>query len=200
MPFCGFPYFETHPHQMGKQPKTQLSFGPFPVLPGNPLAEVTRENISWLWVKTNVGAPPILVFFSGDWDAHWGYGILTYFDPWPCQNPRIIEAERTLLRRLLMMLPLVHLVSSFFVSGFKSRVCDSAIDLTAISSRIARQCSLRGTRFRILCRWAIRRLTRPCALKGSQKGGLFEDYMSGFWCDQIVPETFWKHMVNIHST
>ena len=25
-----------------------------------------------------VGAPPILVYFSGDWDAHWGYGILTH--------------------------------------------------------------------------------------------------------------------------
>ena len=27
-----------------------------------------------------VGAPPILVYFSGDWDVHWGYGG---FDPWP---------------------------------------------------------------------------------------------------------------------
>ena len=25
-----------------------------------------------------VGAPPILVYFSGDWDVHWGYGILTH--------------------------------------------------------------------------------------------------------------------------
>ena len=34
----------------------------------------------WLWVKTNgIGAPPILVYFSGDWDVHWGTG----FDPWP---------------------------------------------------------------------------------------------------------------------
>ena len=29
------------------------------------------------WYHFGVGAPPILVFFSGDWDAHWGYGILT---------------------------------------------------------------------------------------------------------------------------
>ena len=24
------------------------------------------------------GAPPILVYFSGDWDVHWGYGVLTH--------------------------------------------------------------------------------------------------------------------------
>ena len=27
-----------------------------------------------------VGAPPVLVHFSGDWDVHWGY---RGFDPWP---------------------------------------------------------------------------------------------------------------------
>ena len=25
-----------------------------------------------------VGAPSILVYFSGDWDVHWGYGILPH--------------------------------------------------------------------------------------------------------------------------
>ena len=25
-----------------------------------------------------VGAPPMLVYFSGDWDVHWGYGLLTH--------------------------------------------------------------------------------------------------------------------------
>ena len=25
-----------------------------------------------------IGAPPILVYFSGDWDVHWGYAILTH--------------------------------------------------------------------------------------------------------------------------
>ena len=25
-----------------------------------------------------VGAPPILVYFSGDWDVDWGYGMLTH--------------------------------------------------------------------------------------------------------------------------
>ena len=28
-----------------------------------------------------VSAPPILVYFSGDWDVHWGYDL--DFDPWP---------------------------------------------------------------------------------------------------------------------
>ena len=38
----------------------------------------------WLWVKAvlgslfGVGALPILVYFSGDWDVHWGYWILTH--------------------------------------------------------------------------------------------------------------------------
>ena len=25
-----------------------------------------------------IGAPPILVYFSGDWDVHWEYGVLTH--------------------------------------------------------------------------------------------------------------------------
>ena len=29
------------------------------------------------WYHFGVGAPPILVYFSGDWDVHW-YGILTH--------------------------------------------------------------------------------------------------------------------------
>ena len=28
------------------------------------------------------GAPPMLVYVSGDWDVHWGYDL--GFDPWPC--------------------------------------------------------------------------------------------------------------------
>ena len=28
-----------------------------------------------------IGARPILVYFSGDWDVHWGYDL--DFDPWP---------------------------------------------------------------------------------------------------------------------
>ena len=33
------------------------------------------------WYHFGVGAPPILVYFSGDWDVHWGYDL--DFDPWP---------------------------------------------------------------------------------------------------------------------
>ena len=30
------------------------------------------------WYHFGVGAPPILVNFSGVWDVHWGYGVLTH--------------------------------------------------------------------------------------------------------------------------
>ena len=30
------------------------------------------------WYHFGVGAPPILVYFSGDWDVHWGYELLTH--------------------------------------------------------------------------------------------------------------------------
>ena len=30
------------------------------------------------WYHFQVGAPPILVYSSGDWDVHWGYGFLTH--------------------------------------------------------------------------------------------------------------------------
>ena len=30
------------------------------------------------WYHFGVGAPPILVDFSGDWDVHWGYELLTH--------------------------------------------------------------------------------------------------------------------------
>ena len=38
----------------------------------------------WLWLSKpmgshfGVGAPPILVYVGGDWDVHWGYGVLTH--------------------------------------------------------------------------------------------------------------------------
>ena len=35
------------------------------------------------WYHLGVGAPPILVYFSGDWDVHWGVRDL---DPWPCHS------------------------------------------------------------------------------------------------------------------
>ena len=34
-----------------------------------------RENSGSIWVWV---APPILVYFSGDWDVHWGYALLTH--------------------------------------------------------------------------------------------------------------------------
>ena len=30
------------------------------------------------WYRFGVGPPPVLVYFSGDWDVHRGYGILTH--------------------------------------------------------------------------------------------------------------------------
>ena len=30
------------------------------------------------WYHFGIGAPPILVYFSGGWDVHWGYGLLTH--------------------------------------------------------------------------------------------------------------------------
>ena len=30
------------------------------------------------WYHFGVGAPLILVYFRGDWDVHWGYGVLTH--------------------------------------------------------------------------------------------------------------------------
>ena len=32
------------------------------------------------WNHVGVGAPPILVYFNGDWDVHWG---VQDFDIWP---------------------------------------------------------------------------------------------------------------------
>ena len=43
-----------------------------------------RQVIIWLWLSKpmgshfGVGAPPSLVDFGGDSDAHWGYGIVTH--------------------------------------------------------------------------------------------------------------------------
>ena len=51
------------------------------VLPSPPLGSGTPKLFIWPWFKTalgshfGVGAPHILVYFSGDWDVHWGYGM-----------------------------------------------------------------------------------------------------------------------------
>ena len=44
-----------------------------PTLDGNDLAVGQHQ-----WYHFGVGAPPILVYFSGVWDVHWGYGVLTH--------------------------------------------------------------------------------------------------------------------------
>ena len=36
------------------------------------------------WYHFGVGAPPILAYFSGDWDVHWGHGHI--FGPSPCKS------------------------------------------------------------------------------------------------------------------
>ena len=48
------------------------------------------------WHHFGVGAPPILVYLSRDWDVHWGYGLLThghmasslYLESIKCQSAR----------------------------------------------------------------------------------------------------------------
>ena len=52
--------------------------------------------MSWLWVKTNgtsfgEGAPPILVYLSGDWAVHWDNG----WDPSSADNLRRECSKRT---------------------------------------------------------------------------------------------------------
>ena len=47
------------------------------------------------WYNFGVGAPPILVYFSGDWDVHWGHGLLTHgiFDQLVDWRKRIFEGQ-----------------------------------------------------------------------------------------------------------
>ena len=40
-----------------------------------------------------IGAPPILVYFSWDWDVHWGYGVLTH-GPCLSGSPREVLTSR----------------------------------------------------------------------------------------------------------
>ena len=45
------------------------------------------------WYHFGVGAPPIVVYFRGDWNVHWGCGILTHGHLWSmCQNVRFWSA------------------------------------------------------------------------------------------------------------
>ena len=44
-----------------------------------------------------VGAPPILVYSSGDWDVHWGYGLLTHGHTSNRQKTGVSMLDRRLL-------------------------------------------------------------------------------------------------------
>ena len=52
----------------------------------------------WLWVKTNgTGRCTTQFYFSGDWDIHWGYGLLTHghvaiLVPWLHHMAKQLEA------------------------------------------------------------------------------------------------------------
>ena len=63
----------------------RTGFGPnahFIVLLTKVPLQIEFVHVTWPWFKTNgIGAPPILVYFSGDWDVHWGYDL--DLDPWP---------------------------------------------------------------------------------------------------------------------
>ena len=47
------------------------------------------------WYHFGVGAPPILVYFSGDWDVHWGYGILTHNQMIKCIQDGAVDVSTT---------------------------------------------------------------------------------------------------------
>ena len=54
-----------------------------------PWFEKVPGQSMWLWLSKPMGShfgwwvnsPPILAYFSGDWDVHRGYGILTHGNP-----------------------------------------------------------------------------------------------------------------------
>ena len=48
-------------------------FGAFPASSANPFGCGSKPMVQF-----GVGAPPILVYFSGYWNVHWGHGILTH--------------------------------------------------------------------------------------------------------------------------
>ena len=60
--------------QFGAGPKTTR---PEPA-PGTGLPVWPWFKVQNQWYHFGIGAPPILVYFSGDWDVHWGYGVLTH--------------------------------------------------------------------------------------------------------------------------
>ena len=70
--------------------------GPWGEVAGVSLGEAQNQLHLTTWSKNQwyhfwIAAPPILVFFSGDWDVHWGCGVSTYGYFWPkvraCKGP-----------------------------------------------------------------------------------------------------------------
>ena len=53
---------------------------------GSPVHMAVGQN---QWYHFGVGAPPILVYFSGDWDVHSGYRILTHGHMGVCHFLRV---------------------------------------------------------------------------------------------------------------
>ena len=45
---------------------------------GSPTGNMSRKGMAVGQNHFGVGAPPILVHFSGDWDVHWGHGLLAH--------------------------------------------------------------------------------------------------------------------------
>ena len=58
------------------QPQAEPITGskPEPITGSQPDSAMVQNQ----WYHFGVGAPPILVYLSGDWDVHWGYGVLTH--------------------------------------------------------------------------------------------------------------------------
>ena len=80
------------------------------------------------WYHFGVGAPPVLVNFSGDWEVHW--------DPWPFGNPRVVlghEQEVLRLEVAVSNVILVHVVDrTYWLPG--SRHVAQCIKVTTFSN------------------------------------------------------------------
>ena len=50
-----------------------------------------------------VGAPPILVYFSRDWDVHWGYDL--DFGPRPCLYLSFVGSKGNLSLQIRSFVP-----------------------------------------------------------------------------------------------
>ena len=64
----------------------QSPAGPFSCEPGVKMRLAVGEN---QWYHFGVGVPPILAYFSGDWDVHF---LVRDFDPWSTESAPKIDA------------------------------------------------------------------------------------------------------------